>query len=280
MSPLALLLLGCAAPPERLVAPDPGRDGLDGADGPWGATLVERRYVARVTETVETRVVYPSDGADTPALQGAPVVVFEHGGFVEADRYLWLAAHLATRGYVVALPAFPLDLAITAAGNGSAALDGVLADEVGAALPAAVGGHSLGGVTGAMGWVEDPRFEGDLLLASFPAAGTEVVGRDGPALSLTGALDGQAALEDVRAGVARYDGGRLGVVDGLTHYGWTDGVTEAEAAREATPTVPVDDARRAALSVLDPWLDLVLREDPTAQARLDAEHPGVTLEAR
>jgi len=274
------LLLACAPPPERLVAPDASRAGLDGDDGPWGAVLVERRYPARVTETVETLVVYPGDDTDRPALADAPTVVFDHGGFVEADRYLWLAAHLATRGYVVALPRFPLRLAITAPGNGPAALEGALADDLGAVLPAAVGGHSLGGVTGAMAWAADTRFEANFLLASFPAAGTEVEGRSGPALSLTGELDAQAAVDDVRAGIDRYEDGRLGVVAGLTHYGWTDGVSESEAAREPTSAVPVDESRRAALSVLDPWLDLTLRADPTAAERLDAPHPGVELEAR
>jgi hypothetical protein len=261
------LLLACTSDPVVLLEADATRDGLDGADGPLAVSRVDRVYPTRVSDAVETIVVYP-----TEIVAGTPTVVLDHGGLVDADRYVWLATHLASRGYVVALPRFPMLLAITAPGNGVAALDGVLGDTVGAALPAAVGGHSLGGVTGAMAWVTEPRFTGVYLLASFAAADTDVESRtDGSVLSLIGDQDGSADMGETVDGYARFAApGLFGVVSGLTHYGWTDDVTESEAAKEDTPNRPVDEARRDSLRVFDAWIDATLRDDADAQALLDA----------
>lgn len=271
------LLLACAADPVRLLDADPSRDGADGADGPYGVLRHDRVYPTRVTEAVPTIVLVP-EGGEAGATW--PTVVFDHGGFVDPERYVWIGTHLASRGYVVALPRFPLLLAISAPGNSSAALDGVLADELGATLPAAVGGHSLGGVTGAMAWVDDPRFSGLFELASFPAASTPVEDRaDGSVLSLLGDEDGSADRGETEAGFSRFPEPRLyGLVAGLTHYGWTDDPSEADLAKEQVPSRPVEDARRDALRVFDPWSDVVLRADADAQALLDAgDFPNVTV---
>lgn len=272
-------LLACGAAPTLLLAADPARDGVDGADGPYGAMQAERVYAARVTDAVDTTLVYPVD-ADGAPLDAAPTVVFDHGGLVEPERYVWLATHLATRGYAVALPRFPLLLAIFEPGDAEAALDGILDDDVGATLPAAVGGHSLGGVTGAMAWADDARFTGLFLLASFPAASTAVEARtDGAVLSLIGDEDGSADYGDTAAGFARFEApGTFGLVAGLTHYGWTDDVAASEAAKEQEPSRPVDDARRDALRVFDAWTDATLRGDAAAQALLDTgSFPNVTV---
>ena len=273
------LLLACASEPVTLILPDPTRDGADGTDGPWGVARFDRVYPTRVSEAVETIVLAPyligSDGSET-----FPTVVFDHGGFVDPERYVWMAQHIATRGYVVALPRFPLLLAITAPGNSAAALDGVLADEVGAVEPAAVGGHSLGGVTGSMAWMDDPRFEGLFILASFPAEGTAVEGRaGGSVISLIGDQDGSADIAGAEAGLQRFQDPRLyGLIAGLTHYGWTDDPSEADLAKEQVPSRPVEDARRDAMRIYDPWLDATLRDDPDAQALLDAGvFPNVTV---
>ena len=271
------ILLACASEPETLLLPDPTRDGADGSDGPWGVARIDRVYPTRVSDAVETIVLAPyqigSDGT-------FPTVVFDHGGFVDPERYLWMAQHVASRGYVVALPRFPLLLAITAPGNSAAALDGVLGDSYGASLPAAVGGHSLGGVTGTMAWVDDPRFEGVFVLASFPAASTDVEGRTGGAvISLIGDEDGSADLGATESGFARFPEPRLfGLIAGLTHYGWTDDASAADLANEQVPSRPVDEARRDAMRIYDPWLDATVRDDPDAQALLDGgAFPNVTV---
>ncbi|MES2639451.1 MAG: alpha/beta hydrolase [Myxococcota bacterium] len=279
-----LLLLACTGP-RLLLDPDPTRDGLGGGDGPFGAAAVERRYTARVTDTVPTTVVYPADAAGQPVGEGHPVLVFVHGGFVAPDRYAWLWAHFASRGVVVAAPTSPLRLAITEPGNASAALDGLLADSgpqalwpglVSTTTPAVVGGHSLGGVVSALVWADDDRFDGLFLAASFPADGT--VARSGThALALVGTEDGASPPADVQAGVAPL-GAPVGLVDGLTHYGWTDGASARDEAGDGVATRPVDEARRDLLAVLDRWVDAVFAEDDATIAALPLEdHAGVTF---
>ncbi|MEQ1503920.1 MAG: hypothetical protein ABMB14_16885, partial [Myxococcota bacterium] len=120
---LGWIAAGCARDPVRLVEPDPARTGEPGVDGPYGVARLDLRVPARVTDAIPVAVVYPADDALGPAVAGAPAVVFVHGGGVVPDRYVWLASHLATRGYAVVLPEAWLDLAIFEPGNGALALD-------------------------------------------------------------------------------------------------------------------------------------------------------------
>lgn len=286
---LLLLALACTSAPRLLVAPDDARTGAPGADGPYGAAAVERTYAARVTDTVATTVVYPSDADGALAARDVPFVVFVHGGFVAPERYEWLAAHLATRGVVVALPLHDLELALFEAGNASAALDGLLAEAAGdgplagvtsADAPSFVGGHSLGSVTASVAWIADERFDGLFLAAGYPVAGSDVASRGGgPALAMVGTADESSPPETVAENLAEFDF-PLAYVDGLNHYGWTDDATEAELARDGTDVRPLDEARADLLGVLDTWADAVFAGDEAAIAAIPgSEFPGVTWEA-
>lgn len=262
-----------------LLAPDPSADGQDGARGPYGAAVQEERVAARVSGAVRVDVVYPSDAEGEPATEAAPtpVLVMEQGGLVRTDRYWWLAAHLASRGYVTVLPSHFANLALFEVGNGIAALD-ALPMEAGAI---AVGGHSLGGVVAVKEWLQDDTFTALVLMGSFPAQGDDVQARAGsPVLSMVGTDDGSAAPADVLAGLERFaEPSWYAEVEGLNHYGWTDDATAGELEKDGTAARPVNEARQDALRLLDTWLDATLRGDPAATAAIEAgDFPGVVLE--
>lgn len=278
---MVLLALGCGPDHAvvRLLDADPARDGAEGRLGPHGVAATWRRYPARVTEVVHTRVYWPVDVGGALAVTDAPGMLLVQGGRVAVERYDWLAAHLASRGYAVVAPDHPLDLAFFETGNALDAWTGAVddADAPFAGLlsedgPAAIGGHSLGGVVAAIDWVRDERFDALCLLASYPAAGTDVAARAGsPVLSIVGAEDGASRPATVREGFERFAEPRwYAEVDGLTHYGWTDGATEAEREGDGVPTRPEADARADAMAVVDTFLDAVLTLDPEAAARLEA----------
>lgn len=278
MLPLLLVSLLSACRPDdalAVVSPaQPDATGEDGTDGPYGVALTERRYAARVAGKVDVDVLLPVDEAGGLAVADAPTVVLVQGGLVPVERYHWLAAHLATRGYAVLAPHHPLDLAIFAIGNAQASLEGALGDDTlaGWVSPqAAVAGHSLGGVVSVKNWLADDTFAAVALLASFPAGGDDPAERAGsPVLSITGAVDGSALPEDVEAGFERFSDPRwLAIVDDLNHYGWTDGVTAEELAGDGD-VVDLPGARQHALAVIDTFLDATLRGDPDAAAALDA----------
>lgn len=284
-----LALLACARTGSLtvVVEADPARTGTDGTDGPYGAAVVERRYAARVTEGVWTRVWWPVDGDGAPAVTGAPAMVLVQGGSVAVDRYDWLASHLATRGYGVVMPEHPFDLAILAVGNAQDAWVGVVGD-TGAPFtgvfdprqPLGVAGHSLGGVVAAMNWVEDERFDAVALLAAYPADGTAVGTRAGsPVLVMVGSDDGASLPTDVEAGFERFGEPRwYGEVEGMNHYAWTDDATEADLAKDGVASRPDAETRPDALNLLDTWMDAVLGHDGDARDRLDAgEFPGVEV---
>ncbi|MCA9490833.1 MAG: alpha/beta fold hydrolase [Myxococcales bacterium] len=280
---IAWALLACSPVSDLtlLDAPDAARDGADGADGPWGAGLVSLRVQARVTDVVPVSVVFPSDEDAAPAVDDAPVVVLIHGGFVSPDRYLWLARHFATRGYVSVLPQAELLLAITQPGNGELALDalreeadgdGVLAGLVAPDGPTAAMGHSLGGVMAARQWVRDEDMDLLAMLASFPAGSDpieEQVGR--PVLSVVGTTD--QGLPGIEEAFPRYPGpSAQWILDGVNHYAWTDDPKDSELARDGELLRPLDEARRDALRIVDATLDVyLLGDDPS---RLDGPFPG------
>lgn len=274
-------LLACApTDPVLLVPPDDARVGAEGADGPAGAARLTTAVAARVTEAVPVTVIYPADEAGGPdtSVGTWPVVAFVQGGLVAPERYEWLATHLATRGYLVLLPSHPGDLAISAADNAAAALRGLRASpppglegELPADAPAAVMGHSLGGVVSAMEWVDDPdTFEAVGLLASFPSEGTDVESRVGsPSLSLIGSMDGSAELQDAADGAARFgEPAFFGVIDGMNHYDWTDDASAAELAGDFEPSRPSAETRLDAQYVIDTFLDAFLRDQRDAEVRL------------
>lgn len=269
---MLLLLFACTGPgPTVLLEADASRPGDLGEDGPYGASLWTRTYAARVVGRVRTDVVLPT-GEDVP--DHAPIVVFVQGGAVAAERYHWLAAHFASRGYATIVPHHPLDLAIFSTGNAQDALLGAwddpeFADALGEAV--AIGGHSLGGVVAVKGWLTEERFEAAFLLGSFPDPADDPTIRDGsPVLSVVGSNDQSALPADVEAGFKRFGDPRwYAEVDGLNHYGWTDDATAKELEGDG-PTPDLETSRQHGLDVIDTFLDGALRGDDDALDRLDA----------
>lgn len=282
-----LLFLACAAVPTDpgplWTAPDAARDGLAGSDGPFGAASVRYAALARATDVVDATVFYPSDadGWPDPAALPAPTALFVQGGSVATERYRWLAAHLATRGYATVLAEHPRELAFFQPDNSVYAWDrlGELAGEPGTLqglidpdAPALVAGHSLGAVVAAGLWADDPRLGGVAMLAGYPAGGVDVAGRAGsPALALTGETDGSAPVDTIADNLTEFEDPFLfAVVDGMNHFAWTDDASAADLEGDGPLEGELDAVRDHALGVLDPWMDAAISADAAALAALSA----------
>ena len=281
---LPLILAGCSPSPELITEPDSTRAGLDGDDGPFGAWWYEDRTLTRVDDLVRYRVIYPVDEAGEVPGGELPLVVMIHGGFVEVERYRWLGAHLATRGYVTLLADHDANLSLLTAGNSEAAWDdlasagGPLSGHIGVGSPAAVLGHSLGGVAAASLWATSPERWGVLgILASFPAGDTDVEQFTGrPTLHLVGSEDEPEAKRE--QGFERFAEPRIfGVVEGMNHYDWTDDVSDSDRDKDAPHLRPTEESRRDAQHLLDTALDAWLRGDGDAAERLDGAFEGVEV---
>jgi len=267
----AALTLSCTADPGWVL-----RDGL-----------LERRLEvkARGLELVAVDVVAPA-AADGSAAVAEVGVVLLPGGLVEPSRYLWLARVLARSGMAVALPTFPLNLGFFAIDDARVARrvlvegsgpDGV-APLVRAGAPIAVGGHSLGGVVAASAAV-DGGYDALVLLASYAAGYDPVESLPVPVLSVAGELDCSARLTRVRTEYERFPPQRstLAVVSGLTHYGFTDALTEDEKSG-CLPSIPLEDGHARLADVVGAFLSARLRGDAAARQRLEDGIDGVVLE--
>ncbi len=277
--------------------PSPAATGADGESGPHGVSRVTVHANVRVDEAMDIEVTYPSVAGGSLDPRGAPypAVVFVQGGLVGAERYRWIANHIASRGYVVMMPSHIANLAFFETDNAILALravqhaaagTGTLARAVSrdATHPrAAVIGHSLGGVVAVRQWISH-GFDGVALLAAFPAEGDPVTSRAGsPVLSLVGENDTRkspaAAYVD---GFERFASPRLFArIDGMNHYAWTDDASDGDLAGDGPETRPVEAVRRDAMRVLDLWLDANLSNNADAATALAASgFPGVTMVRR
>ncbi len=284
---LPALLLGCSAvsDPVLRIDPDPSiGTWLAGDRGPNVAALVETRAQARVSDAIQLDIVYPVSSDGTVALRDTPVVVFVHRGLVGPERYHWLPAYLATRGWTSVLPAADLELAITEPGHSRIALDRLqeLSDDhddlqglVGADQPVVAMGHSLGGVMAAGHWATDDDVDALVLLASFPASFQPIEEATGPALALVGDTD-VFDWEELESQLARMSGpANTARIDGMNHYAWTDDATEGDLDSDGPRTRAVQDTRDDALRVLDTWFDVRLfGADVTL---LSGPFPGVEI---
>lgn len=279
-----LLLVACGPPSLEQVREASGDVAIPGLPGPHAVGRVSWRAPVHVTGSTVIEVHRPLD-VDGPF----PPVAFVHGGLVPPERYRWWAEHVASRGYVVFTATHPADLAIFASGTSAESLERVreasqdtehpLAGAVDPDAPAAIAGHSLGGVVAARCFVEDPEdFATVGIIASFPAGWDDLGTRAGdPVLSIVGANDGSADLTRVEAAILDQPEPRLyAVVEGLNHYDWADDVSEGELARDGARGRPVAEAREDAMRVIDTWLDGWLRDDAEAlDAWFEADFPGV-----
>ena len=284
-----VLLAACGPPPLERVADAAVEEPSGYAPGTYAVGRTSWRAPVRVTESTRVEVHAPIAEDDALLPGPYPPVVFVHGGLVEPERYRWWAEHVASRGYVVMTATHPADLAIFAQGTSSEVLDQVrdasedpahpLYRSLDPTAPAAIAGHSLGGVVAARTFVEDP---GDFatvgIIASFPADWDDLTTRAGePVLSIVGANDGSADLTRVEDAILAQPDPRLyAVVEAFNHYDWADGVSEAELARDGERARPVDEARADAMRVISVWLDAWLKDDAEAlEDWSSTDFPGV-----
>lgn len=161
-------------------------------------------------------------------------VILYQGGLVETEAYLPLAYYLSEGDVRVILPKMPVNLAIL----GIDEADDIIA-HYGMAEPWWLGGHSLGGTSGAMYAVENSeKLAGLFFLASYPSESTNLSDVEFPVLSLTGSQD-----EIVDS--AKFEGSRELLPEHTTyleleggnhsqfgHYGFQDGDGESSLTRE------------------------------------------------
>lgn len=294
---LATSTFACAEWPDkpavvRLHA-DATRVGDQGDAGPHGVGCSRMRRQVHMTDGVALQVCWPV-AADGSRAEGGPFpgVAVLAGGLIDPDRYTWLVTHLVSRGAVVVVPEFPLDLAILdlepaiaalqllrdagASGSSSGALAGAVRLDNGLAVV----GHSLGGVVATRVWLDQPDVGALVLLASYPDDADDVSARAGdPVLSLGGTNDRVALASDVRAGFERFAPPRwLAMVDGMHHAGWTDDVPDAELQDDGVPSRPIDELRQDALRLLDAFLDAHVGGAASGWARLnDGVFPRLTV---
>lgn len=288
---LLFCLFACApqGPGALLLEPDPARPGAAGQQGPFGAAWLRASTAARVEERLRVEVVFPADDEGGLAEGGPfPAVALLQGGLVDVEQYRWLSAWLASRGYLVLAPLHAHRLALLSADDGAIALsamerwserDGLFAAAIEPGGPAAVIGHSLGGATAAVEWVQDERFTALGLLASFPAGFSPVEEVARPALSLVGSTDEVVDLAQVEEGFLRLGGPRLfGVVEGLNHHGWFDEPRPRDIERDGPLEGDLELLRAHAMGALDTFLDAWLRQDAAALERFEAgEFEGMEL---
>lgn len=286
---LPIALSACTAPSLEVVLDGAGGASTRGGIGPHAVGRIAWRAPVRVTESTRIEVHAPVDDDGVLVPGPHPPVVFVNGGLVSPARYRWWAEHVASRGYVVITAEHPADLGIFAQGTSTEALRSVrrraeddghpLFGAIDRDVPAAVTGHSLGGVVASKSFVAAPDEFATLgIIASFPATWDDLGTRAGdPVLSIVGANDGSADLTKVADAILAQPAPKLyAVVDGFNHYDWADDVSEGELARDGERARPVEEARHDAMRVMDTWLDAWMRDDPDAlNAWFEEDFPGV-----
>ena len=271
-----LLLTGCS-----LAAPTSGKPVTE------GVSRAEFEVRTNGTDLVRMTVLFPSTAAGSPLGASLPGVVFIQGGFVGTERYEWQAEALARAGYVVVLPANQLELAFFSIDYGQAARALLASPPRGSLLEdlvnperIAVAGHSLGSVV-ALKLALGGGFTAVVLEAGFPdsADTAAAMALTKPSLSLAGELDCSAKLGPVRAGWNTLGAPTaLTVLEGVTHYQFTDADTE-DRQRDCTPAVELNDAHERIEQALITFLDAAMRDGTVGEAGLRLI-PRATVEVR
>jgi pimeloyl-ACP methyl ester carboxylesterase len=244
---------------------------VDGARGPFAV------YRTEIASPSSADVFYPTE-VDV----ARPLAVVVQGGLVAAERYHWLAVHLASKGFVTVVPQHVLDLAFfqqwkwarvldevkRLASDPESALAGLVDDAPGIAL-----GHSLGGVVAAKAWLADEeRVHTLVLLGGVPDTADDNSARSsGRVLSLTGSKDIRVTPLDAEEGASVYTAPTtVAAIEGMNHYQWTDAYTDGELETDGTPTVTDLTARARGLTLIDDALreltggEVRLLDDPSS----------------
>ncbi len=199
---------------------------------PAGAVMEEALAALETSDTVTVSTdpwltFAPAEPADTG-------LIFYPGGRVLPEAYAPAARAIAEAGYLVVVPAMPLNLAVFA--------PGVAADVI-AAYPEVttwvIGGHSLGGAMAASFAHANPgAVQGIVLWASFPQASDTLADTGLVAASIYGTLDGLASVDDIDASRPYLpDATAFVAIEGGNHaqfgyYGQQGGDLEATITRE------------------------------------------------
>lgn len=269
----AVMISACApTPPTKLLDVDRSRTNAFGERGALGVDVHERTFRVRVDEAVDVDVFVN----DFP--QPSPPVIFVPGGFVDAERYHWLGAHIASRGFTVITPHSPL-FSLLELGNLFDAFQAVraaaqdpddpLADTIRPDTPALIMGHSLGGVSAAKVWASKPNdFTHLVFLCSTtdsaddystrPLRGHEKI------LSIVGTADKRVLEESARESIQTFRAPlTFAAVEGMNHYHVVDNPTESELATDGTPTIEEKQARFLTMFLVDSMLaDFVGQDNP------------------
>jgi len=160
--------------------------------GPSEAALraLESDATVTVTHTREGWVFAPRSRDATAGF------IFYPGGHVDARSYAPYARDVAAQGYLAVVPVMPLSLAVLSPNAASKAIEAY--PQIGRWI---LGGHSLGGVMAAQYADRHPDSSDALvLLASYPASGTDLGDAAIPVASLVGTEDTVIALDSWEAG--------------------------------------------------------------------------------
>lgn len=155
----------------------------------WGLTplgpsddalaALENTEQVTVTKVDNTWVFTPATTTPTTGY------IFYPGGHVDARNYAIYASEIAAQGYLVVIPEMPLSLAVL---NINAA--DALMQEYPDIKTWGIGGHSLGGAMAATYAAAHPdKLAGLVLLAAYPASGSDLSKSGLHVLSMYGTLD-------------------------------------------------------------------------------------------
>lgn len=273
----AVMLSACAPEaPTKLLDVDRGGTHEFGERGIWGVYLHERTFRVRVDEAVDVDVfvnAFP---------QPSPPVIMVPGGAVDTERYRWLGAHIASRGFTVIAPHHSLPIlleqgsifdAFQAVRTAAQDADDPLSDSIDPNAPALILGHSLGGVSAAKAWASKPNDFSHLgFLCSTtdtaddystrPLRGHEKI------LSIIGTADKRVLEESAREGIQTFRAPlTFAAVEGMNHYQVVENPTESELEDDGTPTIDAERARFLAMFLVDSMLaDFIGQDNPL-------EHP-------
>jgi hypothetical protein len=175
------------------------------------AAFPEALAVAGQAERVRGWYVFAPEGEPLAGL------VFYPGGLVDPVAYAPLMQRLRDGGVLAVLTPMPLDLAVFGIGR---------AGDVMAAFPEietwVIGGHSLGGAMAAeFVKANAESVDGLVLVASYPASGTDLSQLPIRAVSTYGTENGLTPPEGFEASLARLPPGtELVVIEGGNHAGF------------------------------------------------------------